>query len=218
MSLILQIDTATGIASVALARNGQVLSSRINEEQKQHASFVQPAIAEIMKENKKELTDLSAVAVTIGPGSYTGLRVSLASAKGICFALQIPLITVSTLKVMAATALSTDADLYCAMIDARRMEVFTAVFNTDLSLFMKEQAMILNENSFADIINSKRVVFIGDGVTKWKQLIRDHKDVHFINEFDLTNSFAQLSFDTFKQKTFADLAYTEPVYLKEFNS
>jgi tRNA threonylcarbamoyladenosine biosynthesis protein TsaB len=218
MSLILQIDTATSKASVSLAFNGRVLSSRINEEQKQHASFVQPAIIEIMKENGKDMKDLSAVAITIGPGSYTGLRVSLASAKGICFALQIPLIAISTLKAMAATALYEAADLYCPMIDARRMEVFTAVFNADLSLYMKEQAMILNENSFTDILSGKRMVFIGNGVTKWKQLSTQHQNARFINEFDITNSFAQLSFHAFKQNSFADLAYTEPVYLKEFNS
>ena len=218
MSLILHIDTATQQASVSLTGNGVVINSIRCTEQKQHASFVQPAIKKILADSNKKLTDINAVAVTIGPGSYTGLRVGLASAKGICFACNIPLIAVSTLKLMAHSLKKIKANYYCPMIDARRMEVFTAVYNDTLENVMKEQALILQEDSFDEFLSKGTIVFGGDGSIKCKTLLGKNKNASFKEAVETADSFAQLSYDLFRQSAFSDLAYTEPVYLKEFNS
>ncbi len=217
MSLILNIDTATSFASVCLAENGRSLGIISNHEQMQHASFLQPAIDELLKITGKKISDLEAIAVTIGPGSYTGLRVGLASAKGICYAMKIPLITESTLKVMAAAVNTTEAELLCPMIDARRMEVFTAVYDRSLQPVVGEQAMILSENSFIELLQQKKVCFTGDGAPKWKNIIQIPNAV-FENIQHTAEDLARLSFAGFEEKRFADLAYTAPVYLKEFYS
>jgi tRNA threonylcarbamoyladenosine biosynthesis protein TsaB len=155
MALILNIDTAVEIGEVNLAENGSTLRFRANSNQKDHAAWIQTAILEIMKETGYSMHDLQAVAVSNGPGSYTGLRVSLATAKGICYALQIPLITIGTLEIMAATAtrqlsgeLTKSADLLCPMIDARRMEVYMAAYNRKLEEIIKPQAVILDGDFF----------------------------------------------------------------------
>jgi tRNA threonylcarbamoyladenosine biosynthesis protein TsaB len=217
MSLLLNIDTATSSAGICLAENGLSLAMVNNEDQKQHASFVQPAIKELLNKTGKKINDLDAVAVTIGPGSYTGLRVGLASAKGICYALNIPLITVSTLKVMASAAINTRADLLCPMIDARRMEVFAAIYNRSLDIVVPEQAIMLTESSFVELMEEKSILFFGDGAPKWKTLVHNNNAIFDNCHFSAVH-LAALSFGLFKEKKFSDLAYTEPVYLKEFYS
>ena len=160
MGLILQIDTATEHASICLSSNGISLLSKVSTDQKNHGSFLQPAILELMAEYGQQLSDLDAIAVSEGPGSYTGLRVGLASAKGLCYALQKPLIMINTLKIIAVSAIksigeSQNAHLYVPMIDARRMEVFTATYDSNLNTVSAPNAKVLDESSFQSILNEK---------------------------------------------------------------
>jgi len=227
--MILTIDTATDQAIVCLSHNGSVWGTLINDNQKDHAAWIQVAINRLLKEQNYSIQQLSAVAVTEGPGSYTGLRVGMATAKGICFALQIPLITVNTLKVMACAAImqwlprlelpnQTMQVALCPMIDARRMEVFTAVYSDELQEVIAPKALILDPLSFNEELNNRLLICFGNGANKWKNISR-FPNVIFIDEkIDMDKGLAKLAADQYSAKNFADLAYAEPVYLKEFYS
>jgi len=215
MSLILNIDTAVDVASICLAKDGKVLSIAKNESQKDHASWLHIAIKEIFEKNNLELGLVDAVAITGGPGSYTGLRIGMATAKGICFALNKPLISLNTLLVMANAAKDESADLLCPMIDARRMEVFTAIYTKGLKVVKEPVAMTLNENSFAEYLSNKNICFFGNGSNKFKA-IEKSPQAFFIDIKSDASSMISLSEKSFTEKTFADLAYAEPLYLKEF--
>ena len=218
MAYILSIDTATEIASIVLGNEHQILSFRENREQKTHASFVQPAINEILKETGMTLNDIDAVSVSNGPGSYTGLRVGLSSAKGIAYALNKPLILLNTLEIMAQSAileLKDEGLLYCPMIDARRMEVFTAIYNISLNNLFVPSAVILSEDSFKDILESNKVVFFGSGAEKSKSVI-NNTNASFFNIEKNTEAINLLAHKHFILKDLADLAYAEPFYLKSF--
>jgi tRNA threonylcarbamoyladenosine biosynthesis protein TsaB len=223
MALILSIDTAVDTASVCLAKDGKQISIAKNEKQKDHASWLQPAIKEIFEKNNSELKTVDAVAVTGGPGSYTGLRIGMATAKGICYALNIPLITMNTLLVMANAARNVQkdsfgesADLLCPMIDARRMEVFTAIYSKDLQIIMEPATIELNEKSFDKELLTNSICFFGNGSTKL-QLIKQNARAIFSNIISDASSMISLSEEKYKQREFADLAYSEPLYLKEFH-
>lgn len=222
MALLLNIDTATEQAGVCLSNNQQVLALRQTAEQKSHASFIQPAIKEVLAEAGYRLQDVDAVAVSAGPGSYTGLRVGLATAKGICFALQKPLIMLNTLRVMAHASIQVHkqapqnghAVLYCPMIDARRMEVFTALYNENLDEIMPPQAMVLDEMSFAEKLENNMIIFSGSGSPK--AAIMQNTNVFLGETTYKIGEMAVLSGKAYAAKQFADLAYSEPFYLKEF--
>jgi len=215
MSLILNIDTAVDVASICLAKDGKVLSIAKNESQKDHASWLHIGIKEIFKKNNLELGSVDAIAVTGGPGSYTGLRIGMATAKGICFALNKPLISLNTLLVMANAAKDESEDLLCPMIDARRMEVFTAIYTKGLEVVKDPVAITLNENSFAEYLSNKNICFFGNGSNKFKA-IEKSPQAFFIDIKSDASSMISLSEKSFTEKTFADLAYAEPLYLKEF--
>jgi tRNA threonylcarbamoyladenosine biosynthesis protein TsaB len=222
MSLILNIDTATETAGVFLAKEGVLINSYTNYRQNDHASWIHVAIEKLMKDSGYSFQDLEAVAVTQGPGSYTGLRVGMATAKGLCYTLSIPLITESTLKLMAATAVAglnilpePRPSLFCPLIDARRMEVFTAVFTSQLEELVAPSAMILNENSFEKLLATDIVMFFGSGAAKWEKLCH-HINARFEMIMPGGKEFSLLSYSKFLLGDFADLAYAEPVYLKEF--
>ena len=215
MSLILNIDTSVDAASVCLAQNGGVLQLAANGQQKDHASWLHVAIAKIVQDAGYSMPDIQAVAVSIGPGSYTGLRVGLSTAKGICYAMNIPLIAIGTLDMMAFAAKDQDADLICPMIDARRMEVFTAMYDQKLKQIMPAQAMILNETSFADPLSSNKIIFLGNGSPKLQAVI-SNKNAFFSSIEANAAHLAQLSDKSFSKKEFADLVYIEPLYVKEF--
>jgi len=222
MSLILNIDTASENAHASIAADGHVLCALQNESQKDHAAFLQTAIAQLTKAANIKLKDIHAVAVTAGPGSYTGLRVGMASAKGLCFALKIPLITVSTLEVMALSASHQFAQgyeniLFCPMMDARRMEVFTAIYNHDLSICLQPCAMILDEFSFEKELSENKLMFFGSGAAKWEKRC-NHKNALFKQVPLSPSSLGQSAFSRFSEKKFTELAYSEPSYLKEFQS
>jgi tRNA threonylcarbamoyladenosine biosynthesis protein TsaB len=226
MSLILNIDTASENAHVSLAKNGLVLHSLSNESQKEHAAFLQTAIQQLTKTTGINLKDVDAIAVTAGPGSYTGLRVGMASAKGLCYALKKPLITIGTLEVLAVSALQLFPNdnedlLYCPMMDARRMEVFTAVYNHDLTMHLQPCAMILDELSFEKELKRNQIVFFGNGSDKWKLICPDsYRDENaiFKTVSILPKSLSKSTNALFLEKKFTELAYSEPLYLKEFQT
>jgi len=215
MALILNIDTAVDIASLCLAKNEEVLSIDRNESQKDHASWLHLAIKEIFEKNNLELRLIDAVSVTGGPGSYTGLRIGMATAKGICFALNKPLISLNTLLVMAKAAKNESTDLLCPMIDARRMEVFTAIYTKELEIVKDPAAITLNENSFAEYLSNNSICFFGNGSKKFKAIEKSSKAFFSDIKTD-ASSMISLSEKSFIEKKFADLAYAEPLYLKEF--
>jgi tRNA threonylcarbamoyladenosine biosynthesis protein TsaB len=222
MSLILNIDTASENAHVSLAKDGLILDSLSNESQKEHAAFLQAGIQQLIKSVDINLKDIDAVAITAGPGSYTGLRVGMASAKGLCYALKKPLITIGTLELLTASALQvfpTDNKdlLYCPMMDARRMEVFTAIYKHDLTIQLQPCAMILDELSFEKELMNNQIVFFGSGSDKWK-LICKHENAIFKTASILPKSLGISTNALFLEKKFTELAYSEPVYLKEFQT
>ena len=218
MALILNIDTATGTGSICLSMNGQSISLLKNENQKDHASWLQAAIVKLLSDAGFGMKDLQAVAVTAGPGSYTGIRVAMASAKGLCFALKIPLITENTLKVMAHAAQKTArglASLICPMINARRMEVFTALYNLGLEEIMPPEAIILDANSFADHLGQHKILFFGPGSKKWQQGITTYNAFFADVPFSAEN-LGKLADQKFDIQQFTDIIYSEPYYLKSF--
>lgn len=217
MSLLLNIDTALDTASVCLANGDEIIESVINENQKDHAAWLHKAILGILQKNSIRPNQLTAVAVSIGPGSYTGLRVGLAAAKGLCFALHIPLITVSTLKMMAFSVIEEATTLICPLIDARRMEVFTAVYDKSLEERISPRAMIIDETSFASLLSADKILFCGNGSKKLLPLITN-AHASFSDTSSQALHLAALSIRCFHKKEFADLAYTEPLYIKEFYS
>jgi len=217
MSLILNIDTALERASVCLAKDGHALEVAINDNQKDHALWLHNAVDDLLKKTGNSVAQLEGVAVTIGPGSYTGLRVGLAAAKGLCYVLKIPLITINTLEVIAFAVKEEAAGLICPMIDARRMEVFTALYDKHLNEKQSPQAIIIDETSFVTILSANNILFCGNGHKKFQALCTNPHAFFSENVADASH-LAQLSFPRFSSNTFADLAYTEPLYIKEFYS
>ena len=215
MALILNIDTAVDLASLCLSKDGEVISFAKNESQKDHASWLHVTIKEIFEKNNIDLGSIDAVAVTGGPGSYTGLRIGMATAKGICYALNKPLITLNTLLVMANAAKTEDNSLLCPMIDARRMEVFTAIYTKELQIVKEPAAITLNENSFDEELTNNSICFFGNGSKKFQQIKNHPKAIFRKVDFDATDMIFLVE-EKFTRKEFADLAYAEPLYLKEF--
>lgn len=218
MALILNIDTATNTATVGFADENGIIATQTSEDQKNHAAFVQSAISQLMQLHRLSLQDIDAVAVVNGPGSYTGLRVGLASAKGFCYALNKPLILLNTLEVMAqasANLFREEAILHCPLIDARRMEVFTAIFNKHLQALLPPQPLILSANIFDAFLQSQKVVFSGSGQKKVESII-NHQNAIFSQIAHTIEQVNMLAQKAFNNKKFADLAYSEPFYLKNF--
>jgi tRNA threonylcarbamoyladenosine biosynthesis protein TsaB len=223
LSLILNIETATGVCSVALARDGQLLGLKESNTKNSHASVLTLFMDEVIKTADIALSDLDAIAVSEGPGSYTGLRIGVAAAKGLCYALEKPLIGVSTLRAMAIGMVPpVPADqpahiLYCPMIDARRMEVYCAIFDEKGKEIRETRAEIIDENSFMEYLGKNRIVFAGDGSLKCRPLFDKHPNAVFSEDFQASARFMiSLSEEKFSQKNFEDLAYFEPYYLKDF--
>jgi tRNA threonylcarbamoyladenosine biosynthesis protein TsaB len=224
MALLLNIDTATETASVCLAKNGSILALERNNRQQDHAAWLHVAIKEITETTACSLTQLDALAVTIGPGSYTGLRVGLAAAKGICYALQKPIIALNTLLVMANAAQKMHADSgkrtmvhFCPMIDARRSEVFTALYSQNLEPIIAPEARIIDKDSFNEELATHPVWFFGSGSEKCKPVINNPQAIFISVPVD-ASAMVSLSEEYFSKGKFADLAYCEPLYLKEFYS
>ena len=212
---ILNIETATKNCSVSLAKNGKtILSKEIAEQGYSHAEKLHVFIEEILKETGVSIQDLKAIAVSKGPGSYTGLRIGVSTAKGLCYALGIPLISVDTLQVLAQKV-SVENGLIVPMIDARRMEVYSAVFDANHTKIMEVQAEVLTEESYAEMTDA--VYFIGDCQEKCKAVLTKD-NFHFLPEivFPSANEMSALSYQKFVKNDFEDVAYFEPFYLKDF--
>jgi tRNA threonylcarbamoyladenosine biosynthesis protein TsaB len=214
---ILQINTALREATAGIGINGELMELQTNSSQFEHAAFLHPAIETLCGKMNMALSELSAVAVMNGPGSYTGLRVSLAAAKGICFALNIPLICINTLDWIAYGNRDTEADLVCPLIDARRMEVFTAVYDKNLEYITNPAPLILEESSFLTLLESNKIAFMGDGAAKWADLCV-HANALFPEAGQDARDFNALAFNAFETENFANLTTAEPFYLKGFHS
>lgn len=216
MSLLLNIDTALETASVSLSESGNVLHSSVSEDPKDHAAWMHTAIGGLVHENSYTFNDLKAVAVSIGPGSYTGLRAGLSAAKGFCFALNIPLVTVGTLEILAHSVMEKASGLVCPLIDARRMEVYAALYEKNGIEKMAPAAMIIDEKSFEQILADHAVLFCGSGSKKLKSMIPGNKNAFFSETGNTADSFAGLAYSKFVKGLTADIAYAEPLYIKEF--
>lgn len=212
---ILNIETATKNCSVSLAKNGEtILCKEIAEQGYSHAEKLHVFIEEILKETGIGANDLNGIAVSKGPGSYTGLRIGVSSAKGLCYALGIPLISVDTLQVLAKKVVVKDG-LIVPMLDARRMEVYSTIFDKSYSKIKEVQAEILTENSYAD--SPETFYFIGDCQEKCKTVLTA-ANFYFLPEivFPSANEMSALSYKKFINNDFEDVAYFEPFYLKDF--
>ena len=225
MALLLHIDASGEGASVALSAQKELLAKKKILVPKEHGSFLQPAIASILEETGNTLSGISGVAVTIGPGSYTGLRVALASAKGICFAKNIPLITMPTTYVMAHAAKKylseTHPDIHsyslCPMIDARRMEVYLAVYDEKLSCITEPSAFILDSPEMISFSDHKPVFFFGTGAEKWKSICQYGNSIFEEVEWDAETMIEAARYK-FEQQLFSPLNETVPLYVKPFYS
>lgn len=223
MALLLSIDTATEYAGVCISNNAEVLSVEESEDQKNHGVFVQPAIQKLAKQLNIQLKEIDAIVVSGGPGSYTGLRVALSTAKGLCYALQRPLIMINTLEVMAYASINeltkshakVDDYLFCPMIDARRMEVFTAVFDKELKQIHEPRALILTEIPVGFFDKNKTTVVSGNGSKKLQNVNLEQK-LLFQKITGTVQNLAALGFKAFDEQNFKVLAYSEPIYVKEF--
>lgn len=222
MALILQIETATQTCSVALAQDGVLLAYKEQTERNIHASVITLFIEELMQKAEKKYQDLDAVAVSMGPGSYTGLRIGVSTAKGLCYALDIPLIAVNTLEAMSAGFVANHFSvnfqtLFCPMIDARRMEVYCAIFNVETKLIQETKAEIINEHSFENLLNSSIIYFFGDGAAKCESVLGLNLNARVIDDFENSaKHLTRLAHEKFMKNEFEDVAYFEPFYLKDF--
>ena len=217
MALLLHIDTALEKAFVGLSRDGELLMELGNTVQYNHAAFVQPAIRHILDKCGFSVNNIDAIGITTGPGSYTGLRVGMASAKGICYALNKPLIAVTTLEVMAAAAIETfpGFDVYAPMIDARRNEVYTALYEPAMKVVLPPHAAILSGSLFPKVPQDKKILFFGSGASKWKQMGVFSNNASFKEAVYNGKHLATLLFKSFKNNHFCNVAYTEPLYIKD---
>ena len=213
MALILLLETSTAKLSVALARDGKVIASRECEEPRLQASLTAPLVKEVLDSQGLTVPDCDAVCVGKGPGSYTGLRVGVSTAKGLAFGAGLPLIAIGSLDVLVAGA--DRASHIVPMIDARRMEVYTAVYSPDGEQLTPVEAKIIGPDSFADELAAGSVLFIGDGALKCREVIT-HPNARFEEAWPLASNMAALAQKAFDEKWFEDLAYFEPFYLKDF--
>ncbi len=215
MGFIISFETSTPACSVALHKDGELIGIKEVNAEKSHSGSLVPMTEELLKENGLEVQDLSAIAVAKGPGSYTGLRISTSTAKGICFAQDIPLIAVGTLEGMAVE-MKGKADVLVPMLDARRMEVYTQVFNINAEVVSEPKAEVLEEQSYSDLDQASEILFFGNGAEKYQAICKFDK-AKFINDFvPSAKGIGILAWEKLQRKEFEDVAYFEPFYLKEF--
>jgi tRNA threonylcarbamoyladenosine biosynthesis protein TsaB len=225
MPTLLHIETATNVCSVAISRNGQMLSLRESSDKNAHSAVLTTFIEESFNSAGIKTSEIDAIAVSEGPGSYTGLRIGVATAKGLCYALNKPLIAIPTLKSMASGMLTMEnvtrhasrVTLLCPMIDARRMEVFSSVFNSGMVEIRETLAEIIDETSFSDILKENTIFFAGDGAAKCRPFLEENENAYFVDDFRVSASYMiSLAEQKFLSGDFENLAYFEPFYLKDF--
>ncbi len=224
MAIILGIETATSVCSVALVRDGKLLAIRESVGSRDHSAALTTYIADIFAEAGLTYQQMDAIAVSMGPGSYTGLRIGVSSAKGLCYALDKPFIAVDTLKSLAWQALQNckqenknmEDILLVPMLDARRMEVYTAVFDQNLNYIEPVNAHIVTEESFM-AFSGKEIIYFGDGASKCLSLLESKANTTFLDDISLSaKAICMLAEKEFENHNFADVAYCEPFYLKDF--
>lgn len=216
MSLILSIETATTNCSVSLSRNGKTVGLKEDYDKNySHAERLHVYIDAVLKEAGVSKKELDAIAVSKGPGSYTGLRIGVSAAKGLCFALGVPLISVPTLEALAHQVNSNEG-VIVPMLDARRLEVYAAIFDANHNQIRNTEAQILDKNAFAEQLYQGNVYFIGNGVEKTKDLIKHPNAIFIEDKLPSSAEMGMLAFDKFSKKDFEDVAYFEPYYLKDF--
>ena len=233
--MILCLETSTAVCSVALVENGNVVALRESLDGQNHAEKITLFIDEVMKEAGIAYKDLDAVATSMGPGSYTGLRIGVSTAKGLCYAMEKPLIAIDTLAAMACGFLSQQStvnsqqiessefkaqsseSILCPMIDARRMEVYTAFFNEKLDRTSETEALVIDENSFMELKQNNHLYLFGDGADKLAALFENDENITVVEKFHCSAAYmAKLADEAFTNKQFVDTAYFEPFYLKNF--
>ena len=215
MAKILSLETSGTILSVALADGGTVVADRVCREPRMQAALTAPLVKEVLNAAGLRAQDLDAVCVSKGPGSYTGLRVGTSTAKGICFGAGVPLLAVCTLDILASSAFFPEPCTVIPMIDARRMEVYTAVYSPAGERLSDIEAKVIGPDSFSEELAAGPVLFIGDGALKCKDVLTS-PNAHFREAFPLASAMAPLAEKAYKEKRFEDLAYFEPFYLKDF--
>lgn len=213
---LLHLETSTKNCSVAISRNGDLLClCEEHEKQYGHSEKLHQFVNWALEGAGISLNEINAVCVSKGPGSYTGLRIGVSAAKGFCFALDIPLLSLNSLEILAQSQIDNGFDLIIPMIDARRMEVYTAVFDRNGKQISEIEAKILDETSFQELAD-KKIVFVGDGVAKSKSILNLPKAEFIENIHPSGKNMIHLAEEKFKKKEFEDVAYFEPFYLKEF--
>lgn len=223
MALLLNLETATTVCSVSLAKDGKLLALKEINGDYSHAENLTVFIEEVVKQAGINLKEIDGVAVSKGPGSYTGLRIGVSTAKGLCYSLDKPLISINTLEHISlsvnsnAALVAPENSLFCPMLDARRMEVYCALFDEHNNCVMPTAALIIDEKSFAENLNEHTVYFFGDGAAKCKTALSGNKNVVFIDDvYPSAKNMISLSEEAFNKKQFEDIAYFEPFYLKDF--
>ncbi|MDG1195662.1 MAG: tRNA (adenosine(37)-N6)-threonylcarbamoyltransferase complex dimerization subunit type 1 TsaB [Polaribacter sp.] len=216
MSIILNIETTTKNCSVSIAEKGEILAIKeLNNGNYSHAEVLHPFILDVLKEANLTSNRIDAVAVSKGPGSYTGLRIGVSAAKGLCFALDKPLISIDTLTSLSFS-ITIEEGIIVPMLDARRLEVYASVFNEKHQKIREIKAEIIDENSFCEYLERSKVYFLGNGSQKCKEIIT-HKNAIFIDaKFPSAQEMAKLSYEKYKISDIENVAYFEPFYLKDF--
>jgi tRNA threonylcarbamoyladenosine biosynthesis protein TsaB len=219
MGLILSIETATKVCSVALHENDTLLGSQDLLVDKSHSEFLAVMIQDLLGYTDKSMSDLTAVAVSKGPGSYTGLRIGVSTAKGICFGLNIPLISVNSLRAMAYEVNLHNIEGYdlCPMLDARRMEVYYLIADHELKVIQKTKAIVIDKNSFSKELRNKGMLFFGNGMSKCREMLVRNKNAWFIdNIHPRAANIGYLAFEKYNKKEIENTEAFEPFYLKDF--
>ena len=221
MNYILNIHTTENRAIVNICDEDHVLSTMENETQNQHAGFLHLSIQKLLQEGNIPVSNLKAIGVTGGPGSYTGIRIGLATTKGLCFALGIPMMMYNSLELMAFSAIAEHAEnekaLFCPMIDARRMEVFSAVYDYNLAEIRPPSALILNENSFEDIPKDSHLFYFGSGAKKFNEIAgNSYFNLHYILSDITSEALGAFGWNKFKKNDFDNIINAKPLYVKDF--
>ena len=218
MSFILSIETSTSTCSVAIHNSGKLIAHQVHQAEKSHSSLLPSIVEELLKDANLSLETLEGIAVSGGPGSYTGLRIGVTTAKGICYALSIPLISVGTLDVMIEAVINKfGGDHYlCPMLDARRMEVYTKVVNQDLKEIWSLQPKVLEERSFSEF--TKPTYLFGNGMPKFREISKQENLILIDDIFPDAANMGRISFKKYQSSSFEEIAYFEPNYLKEWRT
>jgi len=216
LTYILNIETATKNCSVSVSNNGELIAIKeLNNGNYSHAEVLHSYINEVLKEAEISISDLNAIAVSKGPGSYTGLRIGVSAAKGLSFSLDIPLIAIDTLKSLAH-CLTIESGKIVPMLDARRMEVYSAIFDSNFKQVRDIKAEIIDENSFSEYLENAHIYFVGDGAEKCKDVITHANAIFIEDKFPSAKEMCSLAYDKYKKNDIEDVAYFEPFYLKDF--